>query len=241
MINVQKTNATNNNTYNNSYVSPEEKKEAYRGEIWFADLGKRKEGSSVQAEVRPVVIIQNDVGNKFSPTIMVLPATSQIKRQLPTHTKLGEIQGLNKVTYILAEQTQTINQSQLLSKVSNVNEVELEEIERALMIEVGININKYVDKEIERRKQIQIKETPNDIERIKKAKRLLHAIQQTDNFILKYEPRKIEEALKKREMEIAEFKIYCKEQNINYSKNYDEMYFTHKINMLYRGTKVMMG
>ena len=149
MIDIQDFKATNNNACASTYAK--QNVEVKRGDIWYADLGDRKEKSSVQAGRRPCIIIQNDIGNKYSPTVLILPCTSQVKRQLPTHTKLGEIQGLDKQTYVLAEQTMVINRHQLLSRVSNVNAEEMDQINKALMVEAGIDINSYVEKEIAKR------------------------------------------------------------------------------------------
>lgn len=65
-----------------------------QGEIWIADLGERD--GSIQCGKRPVIVLQNDVGNKYSPTTIVVPLTSQLKNLLPVHTDLGVECGLKK-------------------------------------------------------------------------------------------------------------------------------------------------
>jgi len=190
MIDIKDFKATNNNACASTYAK--QNVEVKRGDIWYADLGDRKERSSIQYGRRPCIIIQNDIGNKYSPTVLILPCTSQVKRQLPTHTKLGEIQGLNKITYTLAEQTQTIDKNQLISKVSNVNEKEMEDIEKAIMIEAGIDINKHVNKEIERRQNSRVNEekyaipqrSQNNAFDIFKTKKMVTGIESLENAML---------------------------------------------------------
>lgn len=236
MINVQTTN--NNSTYNNSYVNREGTKEIYRGEVKRGDIfwvnldGFVTGNNSLQKGRHMVIVVSNEMCNSRSSIISGVSFTSQMKNRLPTHVYFNKGNfGLTKDSTVLCEQIISLDKKYILEYVGHVSEDKMNEIDEAMGVQLQIKPKTITP----------VKEVCNDIERIKKAKRLLHAIQQTDNFILKYEPRKIEEVLKKREMEIAEFKIYCKDQNINYSKNYDEIYFTHKINMLYRETKVMMG
>ena len=84
-----------------------------RGEIYFAELNPVQ--GSEQGGVRPVLIIQNDIGNTYSPTTIILAITSQLnKARLPTHVELsaGE-SGLKKDSVILAEQMRTIDKSRL--------------------------------------------------------------------------------------------------------------------------------
>lgn len=91
----------------------------YQGEIWIADLGS-KDGS-VQGGKRPVIVLQNNVGNKYSPTTIVVPLTSQLKNDLPVHADLGTQYGLKKVSTALTEQITTINRYQLISKIGVLN------------------------------------------------------------------------------------------------------------------------
>lgn len=86
-----------------------------QGEIWLADLGERD--GNIQSGKRPVIVLQNDVGNKYSPTTIVVPLTSQIKNLLPVHCDVGVECGLKKTSTSLMEQITTINQSQLIKKI----------------------------------------------------------------------------------------------------------------------------
>lgn len=86
-----------------------------QGEIWLADLGERD--GNIQSGKRPVIILQNDIGNKYSPTTIVVPLTSQIKNLLPVHCDVGVECGLKKTSTSLMEQITTINQSQLIKRI----------------------------------------------------------------------------------------------------------------------------
>ena len=86
-----------------------------QGEIWLADLGERD--GNIQSGKRPVIVLQNDVGNKYSPTTIVVPLTSQIKNLLPVHCDVGVECGLKKTSTSVMEQITTINQSQLIKKI----------------------------------------------------------------------------------------------------------------------------
>ena len=86
-----------------------------QGEIWLADLGERD--GNIQSGKRPVIVLQNDIGNKYSPTTIVVPLTSQIKNLLPVHCDVGVECGLKKTSTSLMEQITTINQSQLIKKI----------------------------------------------------------------------------------------------------------------------------
>ena len=72
-----------------------------QGEIWLADLGERD--GNIQSGKRPVIILQNDIGNKYSPTTIVVPLTSQIKNLLPVHCDVGAECGLKKTSTYLME------------------------------------------------------------------------------------------------------------------------------------------
>lgn len=86
-----------------------------QGEIWLADLGERD--GNIQSGKRPVIILQNNIGNKYSPTTIVVPLTSQIKNLLPVHCDVGVECGLKKTSTSLMEQITTINQSQLIKRI----------------------------------------------------------------------------------------------------------------------------
>ena len=109
-----------------------------RGEIYFAELNPVQ--GSEQGGVRPVLIIQNDIGNTYSPTTIILAITSQLnKARLPTHVELsaGE-SGLKKDSVILAEQMRTIDKSRLRQKVAQLNQPTMQRIENAVAVSIGL-------------------------------------------------------------------------------------------------------
>lgn len=112
-----------------------------RGEIYYADLGK-VEGSE-QGGLRPVIIIQNNVGNRYSPTVIVASITSQInKAKLPTHLELNKaLCSLDRESMILFEQIRTIDKSRLKEYVGSIPPELNSKIDTALIISLGIKVN----------------------------------------------------------------------------------------------------
>lgn len=110
----------------------------HRGEIYYADLSPVI--GSEQGGLRPVLIVQNDVGNKHSPTTIVVPITScLIKNKLPTHVDLNSGEGgLQTASMTLCEQVRVINKTRLLEKIGALAENRMAEINNALRISVGL-------------------------------------------------------------------------------------------------------
>ena len=108
-----------------------------RGDIYFADLSPVV--GSEQGGVRPVLVIQNDVGNKFSPTVIVSAITSQLsKAKLPTHVEHSSVQyHLPKDSVVLLEQIRTLDKKRLKDKITVLDERKMKEINRALLISLG--------------------------------------------------------------------------------------------------------
>lgn len=104
---------------------------AFQGEIWIADLGNKS--GSIQGGKRPVIVLQNDIGNKCSPTTIVVPITSQLKHMLPVHVCFGTQCGLKRTSIALMEQITTINQSQLINKIGVVDSKGLEAIKKSII------------------------------------------------------------------------------------------------------------
>lgn len=112
-----------------------------RGDIYYADLNPVK--GSEQGGVRPVLIVQNDMGNKHSPTVIVAAITSNVnKASLPTHILLEDIEGLSKRSVVLLEQIRTIDKVRLTKKIATLPRSYMEEIDRALLISMGFQNNK---------------------------------------------------------------------------------------------------
>jgi mRNA interferase MazF len=122
----------------NEQRDKDKKKLIQRGEIYFADLG---EGiGSEQNGIRPVLILQNNIGNTYSPTTIVAVITSIIKKtDLPVHIKLDkEISYLPQNSIVLLEQIKTIDKSRLLEKVSKLDDSLIELINKKLKISLGL-------------------------------------------------------------------------------------------------------
>lgn len=109
-----------------------------RGDIYYADLSPVV--GSEQGGMRPVLIVQNDVGNKFSPTVIAAAITSQRdKAQLPTHIQLSSQScGLSKDSVVLLEQVRTIDKRRLKEKMGRIDESAMNDIDKALTISFGL-------------------------------------------------------------------------------------------------------
>jgi len=108
-----------------------------RGEIYYADLSPVV--GSEQGGIRPVLILQNDIGNKYSPTIIVAAITSKTgKTKLPTHIELeGEKHGLPKNSIVLLEQIRTIDKKRLREKLGGLNNSAMNRVENGLLVSLG--------------------------------------------------------------------------------------------------------
>ena len=106
-----------------------------RGQVWWVDLGVTK--GSEQGGERPVVVVQNDTGNKYSPTVTIVPLTSKGKAKLPTHVTMN-VPYLDKVSIALIEQVRTIDKVRLIEFMGNANDYIMIEIDEALKIQNGL-------------------------------------------------------------------------------------------------------
>ena len=111
-----------------------------RGELYYADLSPVV--GSEQGGVRPILIVQNDTGNKFSPTVIAAAVTSKIgKAKLPTHIELERDQfGLTKDSVILLEQIRTLDKRRLKERIGELSPITLKKVNVALLISLGFNI-----------------------------------------------------------------------------------------------------
>ena len=110
----------------------------HRGEIYYADLNPVV--GSEQGGIRPVLILQNEVGNWFSPTVIVAEMTARGgKAHLPTHVPVGTDSGLRRPSLVLAEQVRTIDKSRLLERVGMLPPEKQEQVDRALRISFALS------------------------------------------------------------------------------------------------------
>lgn len=110
-----------------------------RGDIFYAELSPVV--GSEQGGVRPVLVVQNDMGNKYSPTVIAAAITSQInKAKLPTHIEIGaQDYGLAKDSVILLEQIRTIDKKRLREKIGHLDLGLMDKVDDAISISIGLS------------------------------------------------------------------------------------------------------
>ncbi len=108
-----------------------------RGELYYADLSPVV--GSEQGGIRPVLVVQNDVGNKYSPTVIAAAVTSKInKAKLPTHIELPSSDyGLARDSVILLEQIRTLDKRRLKERIGELNELTMSKVDKAILISLG--------------------------------------------------------------------------------------------------------
>ena len=108
-----------------------------RGDVYFADLNPVI--GSEQGGVRPVVCIQNNVGNKYSPTIVAAITSQTTKKKIPTHVDVkANAGGLIEDSVVMAEQIRTIDKTRLIRQLGHLDEAIMSEIDKAALISLGI-------------------------------------------------------------------------------------------------------
>ena len=109
-----------------------------RGDIYYADLSPVI--GSEHGGIRPVLVVQNDIGNKYSPTVIAAAITSQInKAKLPTHIEISAQEyGLQKDSVILLEQIRTIDKKRLREKIGHLDDELMDRVNEALSISFGL-------------------------------------------------------------------------------------------------------
>lgn len=111
--------------------------EIKRGELYYADLSPVV--GSEQGGIRPVLIVQNNVGNKYSPTIIAAAITSQLgKAKLPTHIEVSKEAGLAKDSVILLEQLRTIDKKRLGEKIGELPKPAMTKVDNAIKVSLGV-------------------------------------------------------------------------------------------------------
>ena len=108
-----------------------------RGEIYFTTLGDGV--GSEQSGRRPVIIVQNNIGNLYSGTVIVIPVTSASKKPMQTHVSLGRNYGLYRESSALAEQIMTFDKHRLGEYIGTVDDIKMAEIDEALKASLGID------------------------------------------------------------------------------------------------------
>ena len=114
-----------------------------RGELYYADLSPVV--GSEQGGIRPVLVVQNDVGNKYSPTIIAAAVTSKInKAKLPTHIESPSAYGLAKDSVILLEQIRTLDKRRLKERIGELPPATMLKVNQAILISLGFPINQQL-------------------------------------------------------------------------------------------------
>ena len=111
-----------------------------RGDILYVDLGEGN--GSEQGGKRPVCVVGNNIGNKYSPVIIVVPITSKgLKRIMPTHLTLSQqMYGTTDVCNILAEQIMTIDKNRVIHKLFSLNELDMIKLNKRIGISLGLEV-----------------------------------------------------------------------------------------------------
>ena len=120
----------------------EQKRIIRRGDVFYADLSPVV--GCEQGGIRPVLIIQNNIGNRYSPTVIVVAITSKLKKELPTHVEIGCMEPLQKNSVVLLEQIRTIDRIRLLEYIGSLSELRMISIDQALSLSLGLTTAKVI-------------------------------------------------------------------------------------------------
>lgn len=181
-----------------------------RGDIFWVDFGLTK--GSEQGGVRPAVVVQNDIGNKYSPTVIVCIISSEIKKkELPTHVLLSEYKkyGLTKPSQVMAEQMKVRDKTQLGDYIGTIDGEVMSKIDKAIEISVNVGSAKHIIKTRE----------------VKVVKEMVEEIKDLDKFIKMWlrknnDIERIQGYIKDREIAKRDLERYARINNIDYSKYY---------------------
>ncbi|MBS5307711.1 type II toxin-antitoxin system PemK/MazF family toxin [Clostridium sp.] len=188
-----------------------------RGDIFWFNFGK-PEGSQ-QSGKRPAMVIQNDIGNKYSPTVIICAITSEIKKkELPTHVLLEEYSkfGLDELSQVMVEQTRTTDKVKLGDYIGRVDSKTMKKINRAIEISMQVgSASDYVE--------------PREVKSVKvKAE----TIKTLDSFLVEAffssgerNMKAIEELVQEREDRLKDLERFASSYNINYKEYYNPMIY----------------
>lgn len=109
-----------------------------RGDIFYADLSGTI--GSEQGGIRPVLVVQNDVGNFHSPTIIIAPISTAGKQYLPVHIRIGKSGGLSRNSTVFLEQIRTIDRQRIQHYVGTLNDEMMRKVDNAIKISLGVNL-----------------------------------------------------------------------------------------------------
>jgi mRNA interferase MazF len=212
-------NGFNNLIHTNENVNNNINRIVFRGDIVYADLGVVT--GSEQGGLRPVVIIQNNMGNKYSTTVIVATLTTRTKKNLPTHVILKPEQtGLDKENILLLEQIRTLDKTRLQDgTIGKCTEEAMKNIDEAIMKSLGITFD-----EVEG--YLRGKE-------LKRIKDLVEHIEEIDEIILEEQMLGVEKLLRVRKNMILNYEELCQEVKVDKNKFYNYLRFRIKFNSIY--------
>lgn len=188
-------------------------KQVKRGDIYWVDFGITK--GSEQGGIRPSVVIQNDIGNKFSPTVIVCPISSEIKKkELPTHVLISDYHkyGLKQLSQVMTEQMKVRDKTQLGDYIGTMDAQVMSRIDKAIEISVNVGSAKNI---VESREVKVIKEM---IEEVKDLDKFIKMWLRKNNDI-----NNIQGYIKDREIVIKDLERYARINNIDYREYYSPM------------------
>lgn len=183
-----------------------------RGQIVEVDFGNPT--GCEQGGIRPAIVIQNDIGNKYSPTVIVCPITSKInsKRELPTHILISDFEkaGLNRLSQVLAEQIATKDKSKITKYIGTIDSKTMERIDKAIEVSVQVGQNKL----------------KRESQEVKYIKQKVKDIEQLDEFIKMWfsynsDSTPIMKQMSERETKIKALVKYANDNNIDYKEYYN--------------------
>lgn len=113
-----------------------EEKTILRGDIYYADLSPTV--GCEQGGLRPILVLQNNIGNKYSPTIIIAAITGTAKKTMPTHVEIKDVHNLSKRSVALLEQIRTIDRQRLKMRIGKISEENLMQVDQALKLSIGL-------------------------------------------------------------------------------------------------------
>lgn len=196
-------------------------KQIVKGEIYWTDLGQGL--GSEQSNRRPCLVIQNNVGNTHSPTVIIGIITSQLeKAKLPTHIEIDGF-GLPKKSVILLEQLRTVDKRRLKGYIGKVDDITIRKVDNALKISLDINeeasdiIDMPTFKGLNQLDKIKNNEIRSVIEiKLKNIEGYERVLFQTKNKESKF----YDMCLDERKTWLSDLESYCKSNNLNYKDYY---------------------
>lgn len=182
-----------------------------RGDILWVNFGKENVvGSEQSKELRPAIVIQNDIGNKFSPVIIVALITGQLnKAKLPVHVEISSSCGLPKDSLILCEQIKSVDKQRIEGYVCHVDQNILNKVDKAIEISLSTGEAKYSTMTREEQFANQKAKLVYSVDST-----LRELIQENESLKL------IEKYTMKRVNRINELKEYCKQNGLDYTRFY---------------------